>query len=82
MAGIQADKGDFAHKVVSGEPIAVGLRVFTNEYKEGTVTRLAEHGLDEKCGWYCPAWHTITYDDGRTTSMNCDRLSTRLPKGF
>lgn len=80
MAGLQADKGDTSHRVVSGEPIAVGLRVMTNEYKWGFVTKIDEGHLSEPCGWYCPAWHEVTYDNGQKISMNCDRLSTREPR--
>lgn len=82
MAGIQADRGDTSHRIVSGEVPVVGLEVFTNEYKPGVISKIAEHGMDEPCGWYCPAWHEVTYADGRTISMNCDRMSTRLPKGL
>lgn len=81
MAGIHADRGDTSHRIVSGEVPVVGLKVFTNEYKEGVIVALApEHERASACGWYCPAWHTIEYPDGKTISMNCDRLSTRLPR--
>lgn len=80
MAGNHADRGDTAHKIVSGEVPVVGLEVFTNEYKGGVITEVADHGMDQHCGWYCPAWHTVTYPDGKKISMNCDRLSTRLPR--
>lgn len=82
MAGLQADKGNTRHVIVSGEPIEVGLRVLTNEYKWGVVIKVDTENLGNSCGWYCPAWHMIRYDDGQEISMNCDRLSTREPRGF
>lgn len=80
MAGIQADRGDTRHLIVSGEVPVVGMKVYTNEYKQGTITFIPERGTDEPCGWYCPRWVEVTYPDGRSVSMNCDRLSTRLPR--
>lgn len=74
MAGNYTGPG---HKIVSGEKPTVGLVVFTNEYKEGVITRVAE---GDTCGWYCTAWHEITYPGGKSISMNCDRLTTRLPR--
>jgi hypothetical protein len=84
MAGIQADRGDKSHRVVSGEPTVVGLRVFTNNLDRGVIVKVSER-MDEECGWYCPAWHTVELDTDykgnpiepkRRTSMNCDRLTT------
>lgn len=80
MAGIHADRGDTSHRIVSGETPEVGLRVLTNELKWGKITKLDERHLDEPCGWYCPAWHEVTYEEtGHTISMNCDRLTTKMP---
>lgn len=79
MAGVQADRGDTAHKVVSGEVPVVGLKVWTNEYKQGEITKVDDRHADEPCGWYCPAWHEVTYPDGTKITMNCDRLTTRKP---
>ena len=86
MAGIHADRGDKSHRIVSGEVPAVGLEVFTNNLDKGIITDLDEKRMGEDCGWYCNAWHTvrlITNYKGEpmsgTTTMNCDRLSTRRP---
>jgi hypothetical protein len=79
MAGDYSGPG---HKIVSGEEPVVGLRVITNELQEGTITTLAPNLETAKCGWYCEAWHTVTYDDGRTITMNCDRLTTKMPRGL
>ena len=78
MAGDYSGPG---HKIVSGEEPAVGLRVVTNDYRWGTIVEVAENANEAVCGWYCEAWHTIKYDtDHRTITMNCDRLTTRIPK--
>jgi len=83
MAGIQADRGDTSHRIVSGEVPVVGLRVMTNEYRWATIVALApEREMEQPCGWYCPAWHEVEYEDGRLIRMNCDRLTTREPKGW
>lgn len=79
MAGTFSGPG---HRVVSGERPVVGLTVFTNEYKEGTITKVSDEG---KCGYYCEAWHEVTYpataeSPERKITMNCDRLTTRDPR--
>lgn len=87
MAGIHADRGDTKHRIVSGEVPTVGLRVLTNNLDWGTITKVDERNMDEPCGWYCPAWHTVTLDTSYkgepitgTEIMNCDRLTTRMPR--
>jgi hypothetical protein len=77
MAGVQADRGDTSHRLVSGEKPEVGLKVWTNEYKQGEITKLGIESGD--CGWYCPQWHEVTYPDGSQKIFNCDRLTTRKP---
>lgn len=73
------------HRLVSGEVPAVGMIVFTNEYKQGVITALAPlEDLTRTCGWYCEAWHEVTYPateskPARKIRMNCDRLTTRKP---
>lgn len=69
--------GTEMHKIVSGETPEVGLRVLTNEYKWGTIVKVAE---SDTCGIYCTAWHRIEYEDGGGQIMNCDRLTTRPPR--
>lgn len=80
MAGDYAGPG---HRIVSGEEPVVGLEVITNNLDRGTITRVAEGSV---CGWYCEAWHEVTLHTSYrgeplsgTTSMNCDRLSTKMP---
>lgn len=65
------------HRLVSGEKPVVGLRVFTNDWVWGTITKVAEGSV---CGTYCEAWHEVALDgrDG-TKIYNCDRLTTRKP---
>lgn len=80
--------GDFAgpgHRIVSGEAPTVGLEVYTNEYRRGVITQVADPIGLVTCGWYCEAWHEVTYpatesEPARKIKMNCDRLSTRLPR--
>lgn len=73
------------HRLVSGEVPAVGLKVFTNEYKQGVITKVADPSGSVTCGWYCEAWHEVTYPateskPERKITMNCDRLTTRDPR--
>jgi hypothetical protein len=84
MAGIQADRGDVSHRIVTGEIPTVGLEVITNNLDRGVITEVAS---DERpCGYYCDSWHTVELHtdykgqpmSGKTT-MNCDRLTTRMP---
>lgn len=77
MAGIHADHGDTSHRIVSGEIPTAGLEVIDNNLDRGVITLVS---TDEGCGYYCAAWHTITYPDGMTRIMNCDRLTTRMPR--
>jgi len=79
MAGIHEDRGDRSHRIVSGEVPVVGLRVYDNNLDQGEITKVETTGL---CGYYCEAWHTVTYPDGRTMDMNCDRLTTRRPSRY
>jgi hypothetical protein len=86
MAGIHADRGDTSHRLVSGERPVVGLEVITNNLDRGTIVEVEDFGGEQDCGWYCPAWHTVQLHTdykgkpmtGKTT-MNCDRLTTRMP---
>jgi hypothetical protein len=75
MAGNHSDHS--VHRIVSGETPVVGLEVIDNNLDRGVITEVA---TDEGCGWYCNAWHRITYPDGSTSIMNCDRLTTRMPR--
>lgn len=82
MAGQYAGPG---HRIVSGETPTVGMTVFTNEYKKGVIVEVADPAGNLTCGWYCEAWHTVEYpatatEPARKITMNCDRLSTRLPR--
>lgn len=82
MAGNYSGPG---HRIVSGEEPTVGLTVYTNEYKSGVITKVAENADSATCGWYCTAWHEVTYpatatEPERKITMNCDRLTTRLPR--
>lgn len=80
MAGTYEGPG---HRIVSGEIPIIGLRVWTNEYKQGTIVKVDSPtdfvGKEKKCGYYCESWHEIEYVDGRRVSMNCDRLTTKKP---
>lgn len=80
MSGVHADRGDKTHRLVSGEAVVEGLRVFTNNLDSGVITKVEGTG---DCGWYCNAWHTVTLDTTfrgepmtGTASMNCERLAT------
>lgn len=75
MAGIHSDHS--VHRIVSGEVPVVGLQVIDNNLERCVIVKVA---TDEGCGWYCNAWHTVQYPDGHTNIMNCDRLSTRMPR--
>jgi hypothetical protein len=77
MAGNYKGPG---HKIVSGETPEVGLRVMSNEYKWGTITKVDDPEGHKTCGWYCEAWHEVRYDDGGGGSFNCDRLTTKEPR--
>lgn len=81
MAGIHSDHT--VHRVVSGETPVVGLRVLTNDLKWGTISKVDDEpkwdGSPKLCGYYCESWHRIELEGGGWTSMNCDRLSTKMP---
>lgn len=93
MAGDYRGPG---HRIVSGEVPVVGLEVITNNLDRGTITALGRGKFEDgkygdmntvTCGWYCEAWHEVTLHtshDGKplsgTTIMNCDRLTTRMPR--
>lgn len=87
MAGIQADRGDTTHRIVSGEIPVVGLEVYTNNLDQGRIIEVADPEGHQPCGYYCNAWHYVelhTSFDGKPISgktiMNCDRLTTRRPR--
>lgn len=89
MAGQHADRGDKSHRIVSGEVPVVGLEVITNNLDRGTIIALDNRRMEGDCGWYCEAWHTValhTDYNGNpmkgSTIMNCDRLSTRMPRAY
>jgi hypothetical protein len=66
------------HKISSGEKPTVGLRVFTNDWRWGTITKVAS---GSKCGTYCEAWHSVQLDgESGSRTYNCDRLTTREPR--
>lgn len=76
MAGIHSDHT--VHRIVSGEVPTVGLRVWDNNLDPCVIVAVA---TDEGCGYYCAAWHRVQYAGGGTGIMNCDRLTTRAPRG-
>lgn len=67
------------HRIVTGEHVQVGMRVYTNNLDQGVITEL---GSGDECGVYCVAWHTVQLDNGASVIMNCDRLATHLPPGI
>lgn len=75
------DEGnDMTHRLnTTHEAPEVGLRVFTNDWVWGTITKVSDEG---QCGTYCEAWHEVRLDSGASRSYNCDRLTTREPKGI
>ena len=78
MAGNHSDTS--VHRIVSGEAPEVGLAVIDNNLDRGVIVKV-ETSLP--CGYYCDAWHTVAYEkDGKTFTriMNCDRLTTRMPR--
>jgi len=75
MAGIHGET--ITHRIVSGEVPVIGLEVIDNNLDRGVIKEVA---TDEGCGYYCKAWHRIEYPDGSTRIMNCDRLTTRMPR--
>lgn len=81
MAGDDTRPG---HHLVSGEEPSVGLEVITNNLDRGRIVRVAE---GSKCGWYCEAWHDVELHTSYrgeplsgVTQMNCDRLTTQMPR--
>lgn len=64
-----------------GETVTEGMTVWTNEARQGVVTKIAVWAADygQPAG---NAWHEITYPDGRVTQMNKERISARKPYGF
>jgi hypothetical protein len=74
MSGIHADRGDTSHRLATGEPPVVGMRVINNDLRWGTIVQVETEG---ECGWYCPAWHRVLVDgDAGTKDFNCERLAT------
>ena len=71
MSGYHADRGDTSHRIVSGQPPVVGLRVIDYDRDPGVIVEVSTKG---DCGWYCNAWHTVAKDKGGRTIMNCERL--------
>lgn len=57
------------HFTANGVEVRVGLRVFTNDLKLGTVVALADDG-----------WHEVVTDEqGYSGRFNGERLTTRNP---
>lgn len=70
QARMDALASELPDYTANGVPIKVGLRVFTNDLKLGTVTELASDG-----------WHTVEVDghEGYGGRFNGERMTTRHP---
>lgn len=55
--------------------VALGLRVWTNEARQGRITKIAawpgDHGREDD------VWHEVTYPDGLRVHLNRERITTR-----
>jgi hypothetical protein len=58
-----------------GVVVTLGLQVWTNEARQGRITKIADwpgdYGRDDD------VWHEVTYPDGRRVHMNRERITTR-----
>lgn len=67
------------YRTFDGVVVTVGLLVWTNEARQGAVTKVADWPGD--VGRERDVWHEVTYPDGRRVHMNRERMSTRDPFG-
>jgi hypothetical protein len=58
-----------------GVVVTLGLRVWTNEARQGRITTIADWSGDH--GRADDVWHEVTYPDGRRVHMNRERITTR-----
>lgn len=67
------------YRTFDGVAVTVGLLVWTNEARQGAVTKVADWPGD--VGREHDVWHEVTYPDGRRVHMNRERMTTRAPFG-
>lgn len=67
------------YRTFDGVLVTVGLLVWTNEARQGAVTKVADWPGD--VGREHDVWHEVTYPDGGRVHMNRERISTRDPFG-
>lgn len=68
---------EMTYLTYDGVEVVFGLKVWTNDWIEGEVTKVA--GWPGDYGREDDVWHEVTYPDGRSGHFNRERITTRKP---
>ena len=83
-----------AHTIVGGKPVRIGMRVFTNDWRWGTVLNTEHnrvmmstpHVAESEHADTCTAWFDVELDMDETHGSvtrryDCTRMADRQPRG-